>query len=75
MSSEARVIEGGGNEGGAKRMTTTTLEHKSTETPEEAKARRNAEYMAMIERSLRQHERGEVFITTIEALEAMTNEQ
>ena len=55
-------------------MTTATLEEEKIETPEEAKARRNAEYMAKIERSLRQHEEGKVFITTIETLEAMTNE-
>ena len=56
-------------------MTTTTLEERKTETQEEAKARRNAEYMAKLERSLRQHEEGKVFITTIEALEAMANER
>jgi hypothetical protein len=44
------------------------------ETAEEAKARRNAEYMAKIEKSFRQHEEGKVFVTTIEALEAMTDE-
>jgi hypothetical protein len=33
-------------------MTTATLEHKVTETPEEAKARRNAEYTAKLELSL-----------------------
>jgi hypothetical protein len=54
---------------------TTTLEEKKTETPEEAKARRNAEYMAKIERSLQQHEEGRVFATTIEALETLTNER
>ncbi|MDR1873587.1 MAG: hypothetical protein LBQ90_01030 [Synergistaceae bacterium] len=54
---------------------TTTIRETKTETDEEAKARRNAEYMEMLERSIRQHERGEVFVTTIEALEAMTNER
>ena len=52
----------------------TTLEEIKIETPEEAKARRNAEYMAKLERSLRQHEEGKVFVTTIEALEELTNE-
>ncbi|MDR3231631.1 MAG: hypothetical protein LBT65_09320 [Synergistaceae bacterium] len=33
-------------------------------TAEEAKARRNAEYMAMLEESVRQHERGEVVSMT-----------
>ena len=56
-------------------MTTTTLEENKIETPEEAKARRNAEYMAKLERSFRQGDRGEVFVTTIETLEAMTNEE
>jgi hypothetical protein len=55
-------------------MTTTTLEHKPTETPEEAKARRNAEYLAKLEKSVRELEEGKVFVTTIETLEAMTNE-
>jgi hypothetical protein len=45
-------------------MTTTTLEHKPTETPEEAKARRNEEYLAKLELSLQQHERGEVVSMT-----------
>jgi len=54
---------------------TTIIEEKRTETPEEAKARRNAEYMAKIERSMRELEEGKVFITTIETLEAMTNEK
>ena len=56
-------------------MSTATVEEKKIETPEEAKARRNAEYMAKLERSLRQHEEGKVFITTIETLEAMANER
>ena len=55
-------------------MTTTVIEEKRVETPEEAKARRNAEYLAKIGRSIRQYEEGKVFITTIETLEAMTNE-
>ena len=55
-------------------MQTTTIEQK-IETPEEAKARRNAEYMAKLERSFRQLEEGKVFVTTIETLEAMTNEE
>ena len=47
-------------------MTITTLEEK---------ARRNAEYMAKIDRSLRQLEEGKVFVTTLETLEAMMNER
>jgi hypothetical protein len=59
-------------------MTTATIERETknetpNETPEEAKARRNAEYLAKLERSFQQSERGEVFVTTIETLEAMTN--
>ena len=49
---------------GARPMTTVTLEHKLTETPEEVKARRNAEYLAKLEMSLQQHERGEVVSMT-----------
>ena len=45
-------------------MTTTIENELKVETPEEAKARRNAEYMAKLERSLRQHEEGKVFVTT-----------
>ena len=45
-------------------MTPTTLEEKKLETPEEAKARRNAEYMAKIDLSLQQHEKGEVVSMT-----------
>ena len=45
------------------------------ETPDEAKARRNAEYLAMLEESIQQHAEGKVFITTIEALEALANER
>jgi len=48
---------------------------KRTETPEDMKARRNAEYLEKIDRSNRQHQEGKVFITTIEALEAITNEK
>jgi hypothetical protein len=74
LSFQPKIIEAFEN-GREQKMTPATLERKGTETPEEAKAKSNAEYMAMIERSLRQHERGEVFVTTIEALEAMTNER
>jgi hypothetical protein len=46
-------------------MNTATLEQKTKpETPEEAKARRNAEYLAMLERSFQQSERGEVISMT-----------
>jgi hypothetical protein len=47
----------------------TTLEHKPTETPEEAKARRNAEYTAKLERSFQQSDRGEVISMTFEEWE------
>jgi hypothetical protein len=54
-------------------MTTTILQNKA-ETSEEAKARRNAEYLEKLDKSFRELEEGKVFVTTIEALEAMTNE-
>ena len=54
---------------------TTMLEERRIETPEEAKARRNAEYMAKLERSFRELDEGKVLVTTIETLEAMTNEE
>ena len=50
-------------------MTATTLEERKTETPEEAKARRNAEYMAMLDESFRQSRRGEVVTMTFEEWE------
>ena len=50
-------------------MTTTTLEENKIETPEEAKARRNAEYMAKLERSFLQSDRGEVVTMTIKEWE------
>ena len=56
-------------------MTATMLEEIKIETPEDAKARRNAEYMAKLERSFRELDEGKVFVTTIETLEAMTNEE
>jgi hypothetical protein len=56
-------------------MMTATLKHEiHTETPEEAKTRRNAEYLAKLNKSFRELEEGKVFVTTIETLEAMTNE-
>jgi len=45
-------------------MTAVVLEEKKTETPEEAKARRNAEYLAKLDESFRQSERGEVVSMT-----------
>ena len=56
-------------------MTTVALEEKKIKSPEEAKARRNAEYMAKIDKSMRELKEGKVFITTIETLEALTNEK
>ncbi|MDR2175586.1 MAG: type II toxin-antitoxin system HicB family antitoxin [Synergistaceae bacterium] len=41
---------------------------------EETKARRNAEYLAKLEKSFREADEGRVFVTTIETLEAMTDE-
>ena len=49
--------------------------NKKAETPEITKARRNAEYLAKIDRSIQQHKEGKVFVTTIEMLEEMTNEK
>ena len=61
---------------GVAAMTTAAiLKEQIIETPEEAKARRNAEYLAMLEESLQQHAEGKVFVTTIEALEALTHEK
>ncbi|MDR2175300.1 MAG: hypothetical protein LBO82_05110 [Synergistaceae bacterium] len=46
-------------------MTATTLERETrTKTPEEAKARRNAEYLAMLDESFAQSERGECVTMT-----------
>jgi hypothetical protein len=46
-------------------MPTATLERKTKiETPEEAKARRNAEYLAMLDESFAQLERGECVTMT-----------
>jgi hypothetical protein len=56
-------------------MMTTVVKHETKfETPEEAKARRNAEYEAKLDKSFKELEEGKVFVTTIEALEAMTDE-
>jgi hypothetical protein len=55
-------------------MTTTTLEHKiKPETPEEAKARRNAEYLAKIDKAIKDLDEGKGITMTIEELESMTN--
>jgi hypothetical protein len=45
-------------------MTTATVRETNKETAEEAKARRNAEYLAMLERSFQQSEKGEVITMT-----------
>ena len=50
-------------------MTTTTLEKDKIETPEEAKARRNAEYMAKLERSFRELDEGKGITMTFEEWE------
>jgi hypothetical protein len=49
-------------------MTTSTLD-KETETPEVAKARRNAAHLAKLEKSFQQSERGEVISMTFEEWE------
>jgi hypothetical protein len=55
-------------------MTTTTLKREiNTETPEEAKARRNAEYLAKIDKAIKDLDEGRGITVTIEELEAMTN--
>jgi len=48
---------------------TTLLEEKKTETSEEAKARRNAEYMATLQESFQQSDRGEVVTMTFQEWE------
>ncbi|MDR2137094.1 MAG: hypothetical protein LBO68_02280 [Synergistaceae bacterium] len=51
-------------------MTTATLKRETnTETAEKAKARRNAEYLAMLERSFQQSEKGEVVSMSFEEWE------
>jgi hypothetical protein len=47
---------------------------QTTETAEEAKARRNAEYEAKLDKSFRELEEGKVFVTTVEALDALLDE-
>jgi hypothetical protein len=50
-------------------MTTAALEHKPTETPEEAKARRNAEYLAKLERAVKEIDEGKGVTMTFEEWE------
>ena len=47
----------------------TTVEEKKTETPEEAKARRNAEYMAKLDRGIRELNEGKGVTMTFEEWE------
>jgi hypothetical protein len=55
-------------------MTTAILESETKrETPEEAKARRNAEYLARIDRAIKDLDEGKGITVTLEDLEAMTN--
>jgi hypothetical protein len=55
-------------------MPTATLERETRiETPEEAKARRNAEYLARIDKAVKDLDEGKGVAVTIEELEAMTN--
>jgi hypothetical protein len=56
-------------------MTQTITNKTDTETPETAKARRNAEYLAKLDKSFRELEKGHIFVTTIETLEAFTDER
>jgi hypothetical protein len=51
-------------------MTTTALTYETKpETPEEAKARRNAEYLAKIDKALREIETGQGVTMTFEEWE------
>ena len=50
-------------------MATATLEKERTETPGEAKAIHNAEYMAKLERSFLQSDQGEVISMTFKEWE------
>jgi hypothetical protein len=54
-------------------ITQTTTNETETETPEAAKARRNEEYTAKLDKSFKELQEGKVFITTIEALETLTD--
>jgi hypothetical protein len=55
-------------------MTTALLGRETRiETPEEAKARRNAEYLARIDKAIKDLDEGKGVTVTIEELEAMTN--
>jgi hypothetical protein len=55
-------------------MTTVTLERETkSETPEEAKARRNAKYLARIDEAIKDLDEGKGITVTIEELEAITN--
>jgi hypothetical protein len=51
----------------------TTLLETKPETAEEAKARRNAEYLARIDEAIKDLDEGRGITVTIEELEAMTN--
>jgi hypothetical protein len=51
-------------------MTTQTV---TKETAEEAKARRNAEYEAKIDKAIKDLDEGKGITVTMEELEAMTN--
>jgi hypothetical protein len=55
-------------------MTTVTLERETkNETPEEAKAHRNAKYLARIDEAIKDLDEGKGITVTIEELEAITN--
>jgi hypothetical protein len=53
--------------------TTPATKYDSAEDAAAAKVRRNAEYLAKLDESFKQLEDGKIFVTSIEALEALTN--
>jgi hypothetical protein len=54
-------------------ITQTTTNGPEKETAAAAKARRNAEYLAKLDKSFKELETGKVFVTTIEAAESNRN--
>jgi hypothetical protein len=55
-------------------ITQPTAIEPEKETPEQSKARRNAEYLAKIDRAIRDLDEGRGITVTMEELEAMANE-
>jgi hypothetical protein len=63
------ILKGGEN------MITQQMELETkTDACDDAKARRNADYAAKLDKSFRELEEGKLFVTNIETLEAMTYE-